>query len=371
MALSQVFINDFRNLEKIELQPLTEGFNFLYGQNGSGKTSFLEAIYYLGHRRSFRSLSADRLIRYSSDRFNVFSNINDQSGQFIPMGVERLQEGELRVRIDGQDVSTISELAAFLPIRLINVHSHHLLEGSPIFRRKYLDWGIFYQNKEFQAVWFRFKRLLKQRNAALRMRASGSELASWTRELIETALIFHDLRVSYLEQLLPFLKAILGKGLSHFFDLSGLTIDYLQGWDETKPYEEVLAAALPRDLERGFTHFGPHRGDLSFKINRIPAKEVLSTGQQKLLVCGMILAQGALLAGLVNKRPIYLIDDLPAELDTQSRSWLIGTLAEQQAQIFVTAVEQEAMSGILAQLGSPVKMFHVKHGTITEVSNSC
>lgn len=367
MALSQLFINDFRNLAKIELQPLVQGFNFLYGQNGSGKTSLLEAIYYLGHRRSFRSLNASHLIRYSSDRFNIFSEINDQSGCFVPMGIERLQEGDYRVRIAGQEVSTISELAAFLPIRLINVHSHHLLEGSPIFRRKYLDWGIFYHNNQFHTLWFRFKRILKQRNAALRMRASSTELASWTQELAEIALLFHELRVSYLKQLLPILMTILNKGLSQFFDLSGLTIDYLPGWDEGQAYGEILAQSLYKDLERGHTQFGPHRADLSFKLNQVPVKEVLSTGQQKLLVCGMILAQGALLAKLVNKRPIYLIDDLPAELDWQSRSWLVGVLAEQQAQIFVTAVEEEAMSEILAQIGSPVKMFHVKHGTITEM----
>ncbi len=370
MALSEIFINDFRNLAKVELQPLTRGFNFLYGQNGSGKTSFLEALYYLGHRRSFRCLSAERLIRYNSDRFNVFSSINDQNGQAIPMGVERLQEGDFRVRINGEDIATISELAAFLPIRLINVHSHHLLEGSPSFRRKYLDWGIFYHNQEFNAVWLRFKRLLKQRNAALRMRASPGELLSWTGEFAEAALRFHQLRLDYLGQLLPFLRAILSKGLSPFLDLSELSIDYQPGWDLRESYSELLAATLFKDLERGHTHYGPHRADLCLKINRISAKEVLSTGQQKLLVCGMIFAQGALLAKLVNKRPIYLIDDLPAELDLQSRSWLISTLAEQQAQIFVTAVEQEAMSGILAQVGSPVKMFHVKHGTITEMSSS-
>lgn len=369
MALSQVLINDFRNLTKVELQPLTCGFNFLYGQNGSGKTSFLEAIYYLGHRRSFRSLSAERLIRYDSDRFNLFSNINDQNGRTVPMGIERLQEGDFRVRMNGEDIATIAELAAFLPIRLINVHSHYLLEGSPSFRRKYLDWGIFYQNQEFNAVWGRFKRLLKQRNAALRMRASPGELLSWTGEFAEAALSFHQLRLDYLDQLLPFLRAILNKGLSPFLDLSGLSIEYQPGWDLNEAYPELLTASLFKDLERGYTQYGPHRADLSLKINRIPAKEVLSTGQQKLLVCGMMLAQGALLAKLVNKQPIYLIDDLPAELDAQGRGWLISTLAEQQAQIFVTAVEQEAMSEILAQVGSPVKMFHVKHGTITETTS--
>lgn len=371
MALSQLFINNFRNLERIELNPLTCGFNFLYGQNGSGKTSFLEAIYYLGHRRSFRSANADHLIRYSSDRLNVFCNIiNELDQSTIPMGLERLQEGDFRVRINGEEISTISALAFFLPIRLINVHSHFLLEGSPGYRRKYLDWGIFYQNQEFQAVWQRFNRLLRQRNAALRLRASFKELQSWTEALAAAALAFHDLRRSYLEQLLPLLRSILSTGLSPFFDLSDLTMDYQAGWDESQPYPALLRANLAKDLERGHTQFGPHRADLRFKIGQIPVKEVLSTGQQKLLVCGMIVAQGALLAQQTNKQPIYLVDDLPAELDCNSRHWLIQKLAEQQAQVFVTAVEQEAISGILAQLSCAVKMFHVKQGTINEVVQS-
>jgi DNA replication and repair protein RecF len=366
MGLNQIFINNFRNLSEVTLQPLTQGFNFLYGLNGSGKTSFLEAIYYLGHRRSFRSSNAERLIRYDCDRLSIFSNISDQSGQAIPMGIERLQEGDFRVRINGEDIATIAELATFLPMRLINVHSHQLLEGSPSFRRKYLDWGIFYQNQEFNSIWTRFNRLLKQRNAALRLRSSPGELLSWTQEFAEAAESFHQLRSHYFEQLLPILKNVLSQGLAPFFDLSGLNISYQPGWDRTQNYAELLRASFPKDLERGYTSYGPHRADLSLKINQVPAKEVLSTGQQKLLVCGMILAQGALLAKLVNKQPIYLIDDLPAELDIQSRSWLISTLTQQQAQIFVTAVEPDAMSGIFAQVGSPVKMFHVKHGNITE-----
>ncbi len=366
MALSHLVIHNFRNLAQIELEPLVQGFNFFYGQNGSGKTSLLEAIYYLGHRRSFRSLNPSHLIRHFHDQFNLFCNANDHLGQKIPIGIERLQEGDFRVRIKGEDIATISELASYLPIRLINVHSHHLMEGSPHFRRKYLDWGAFYQKQEFQDHWFRFKRLLKQRNAALRMQASSSELLSWTEEFADSALAFHEARSAYWAELFPYLQAIVHESLAPLFDLKDLSMAYLPGWDQEQAYSEILRAALPKDRERGYTFYGPHRADLSFKINNILAKEVLSTGQQKLLVCGMILAQGAFLAKKTNKQPIYLIDDLPSELDLSSRRWLIHALAEQQAQIFVTAVEQETINGILAQLSSPVKMFHVKQGDIRE-----
>lgn len=369
MVLSFLSITDFRNLAQVELHPLTTGFNFLYGKNGSGKTSFLEAIYYLGHRRSFRSLNAAHLIRYLYNRFCVFGKINDQHGQMIPLGIERLQQGECRIRADGQDIATISELAAFLPIRLINVHSHYLLEGSPAFRRKYLDWGMFYQNKEFHAVWFRFRRLLKQRNAALRRKALPRELAGWTQQLAEAGALFHQLRLTYIEQLLPILQDILTNNLSAFFKVADLQISYQPGWDTRLNYGEALAASISRDIERGTTQYGPHRADLSLCFNDIPAKDVLSTGQQKLLVCGMIVAQGILLEKQVHKTPIYLIDDLPAELDVQSRRWLLNTLADQKAQVFVTAVEAEAMSELLAQMEVSVKMFHVKQGSIQETDS--
>lgn len=366
MALGQLSIKNFRNLAQVELKLLTQGFNFFYGKNGSGKTSFLEVIYYLGHRRSFRSLNADHLIRYSSNCFNLFGKIFDSSGQIFPLGVERIEKGECRVRILGQDIATISELAAFLPMRLMNVHSHYLLEGSPVFRRKYLDWGIFYQNKEFYPIWFRFKRLLRQRNSALKKKVALSELISWTEQLAEAAKLFHDLRISYWHQLLPLLHDILSRHFSGFFDVSDLDITYQPGWDVTVSYEEMLETVLYQDLERGTTQYGPHRADLRLRFKKIPAKEALSTGQQKLLVCGMILAQGALLGKQVNKKPIYLIDDLPSELDIDSRQRFISILAEQQTQIFVTAVEEDALSGIFAQINSPVKMFHVKQGAIIE-----
>ena len=365
MALNELLIRDFRNLSRVQLDKLvTRGFNFFYGLNGSGKTSLLEAIYYLAHKRSFRSLNAKRLIRHDAERFSVFSKIISQNEQHIPLGVERLTSGESTVRLDSKEVDSLSELANVLPTRLINVHSHLMLEGSPLFRRKYLDWGIFYLNDDFLPIWYRFKRFLRQRNAALRHQASPQELASWTREVVAAGLAFHALRQAYFDQLLPIIREI----LSGFFDIRQLKISYKAGWDESASYEEILASSLAQDLERGHTHYGPHRADLSVSINRVSAKDVLSTGQQKLLVCGMILAQGALLARLTQRRPIYLIDDLPAELDIDSRRWLISTLAEQQAQIFVTAVEQEAMSGILAQMDEPVKMFHVKQGMVEEIS---
>ena len=104
-------------------------------------------------------------------------------------------------------------------------------------------------------------------------------------------------------------------------------------------------------------------------IDGIPVKHFLSRGQQKLLVCAMILAQGALLAKSVNKGLIYLVDDLPSELDFQSKQRLISLLTKQQAQIFITTIEHnDVCSFVSEEANVPLKVFHVEHGGVNEIA---
>ncbi len=360
MTLKSVEIMHFRNLEFVKAQPVTKGLNFIYGCNGSGKTSFLEAIYYLSLARSFRSSIADRIVGHNAEKLAIFGQIQHaQDEPTIPLGVERHVGGELKLKVHGQFVQSVAELAAYMPVQLINSHCHDLLEDGPILRRKYLDWGIFYLNTEFLRVWRLFYKALKQRNAALKALVSKSELESWTRELINTSSQIDQLRRDYVAQLIPLMTAM----MVELYPFTGLKVDYQSGWDTAFSYEEYLGRQLEKDRFLGYTQSGPHKADLKITINNIPAKDILSRGQQKLFVCAMILARGALLQSRVNKLPIYLVDDLPSELDVTNRFSLIALLSKQETQIFVTAVDNTCCEDF--SLCSPVKMFHVEHGKVT------
>jgi DNA replication and repair protein RecF len=361
MPLTRLDITDFRNLSSVNVEPISAGFNLLYGFNGSGKTSLLEAIYYLGLGRSFKSAAIGRVIRDSADKFQIFAHITPSGAQSIPVGIERQLEGDIKIRIAGKDIYSSAELADLTPVQLIHSHSYHLLEGGPVFRRKYLDWGVFYLNNNFLRIWRDYGQILRQRNAALRSQSPKKEIAIWTNELIGKAVQLDQLRRDYTQNLFPLLK----ETLAELLPLPNLRLNYYRGWDAETDFAEVLAASLEKDLQMGYTQAGPHRADLKASINKVLAKDILSRGQQKLFVCAMILAQGALLNSTANKKPIYLIDDLPAELDIVSRTNLITLLSKQQTQIFVTAVERQALSNVLSML--PLKMFHVEHGNITEV----
>ena len=330
MALLRLDVNDFRNLQAIKFEPHAVGFNLLYGLNGSGKTSIIEAIYYLSMGRSFRSSLINKIIRRDADKFNLFAHVSTPGEQTIPIGIERSLQGDMKIRIAGKDAISTAELAELTPVQLINAHCYNLLDAGPSFRRKYLDWGIFYLNSQFLRVWKDFGQILKQRNAALRKQSPKKEIDIWTQELIAKGLLLDQYRREYVEQLLPILESTLAELLV----LAHLKISYQSGWDREINYSDILAASYSKDALMGHTQFGPHRADLRITINKVSAKDILSRGQQKLFVCAMILAQGTLLKTCANKRPIYLIDDLPAELDIVSRTKLIALLSKQETQGF-------------------------------------
>lgn len=361
MKLTHLDIANFRNLVSVKLESIANGFNLFFGNNGSGKTSLLEAIHYLSLGRSFRSNIVERVINRSADRFFIFAHLARKTSDFTPIGIERHQSGEINMRVDGRDIRSIAELAELTPVQLIDSHCHELLESGPSVRRKYLDWGVFHSAPDFLRIWRQFERALKQRNAALREQSSKKELESWTNELAQYAVLLDKLRREYAENLTPHICEM----VSQLLDIKNIQISYYPGWDEVQAYEAILSRAFIRDSYLGYTQFGPHKADFKININHIPAKDILSRGQQKLFVCAMIMARGAMLQMQGNKQTIYLIDDLPSELDILSRTRLIDLLSSQSSQIFVTAVHRDDESLYLAK--GPLKMFHVEHGFVKEM----
>lgn len=362
MALVHFDISDFRNIITAHFDPIFQGVNLIVGNNGSGKTSILEAIYYLSFGRSFRSTTADRVINSHAHKLSLFANIvSDQSIQDA-IGLERCLDGALKIRINGKDAFSITDSASLLPVQLIDSYCHQLLDAGPAVRRKFLDWGIFYNNSDFLRSWRQFERVLKQRNAVLREQSARRELHAWTNELIRYAAIIDEMRRDYISKLLSRLEA----AIAELLEVSHLKISYWPGWDKNFTYTSILERSIDKDLSLGYTQYGPQKADLKIIINGVPAKDILSRGQQKLFVCAMIIARGTLLQGSTKRRPVYLVDDLPSELDAISRSKLLTLLYKQEAQIFVTAVDGDSLGS--SAVNDLMKVFHVEHGKVSEVS---
>jgi DNA replication and repair protein RecF len=359
MKIEQLKIEQVRNLSAISLTPNPQ-FNILYGANGSGKTSCLEAIYLLGFGRSFRTRQINRLIRYHQSTLTVFAQIRRLGGHFFSMGIEKSLQHKPRLKLGGEVVNTISQLASTLPLQLIHPESFQLLNAGPEERRKFIDWGVFHVEPGFLQAWQCYHRALKQRNALLRQfpTPSWQQIQVWTQECSKFGEQLNQFRMAYSAQLLVTIQEMLG----NLLPVSGFDITFKQGWCSTQSLAEAFEQSWAQDKQFGYTRVGPQRADLSVTVQGYPASQILSRGQQKLLICILYFSQTALLRHLTNKPSIFLLDDLMAELDASHRQQIIQWLATFDCQAFITGVEpaflEQAMSG------HTYSLFHVQQGQI-------
>lgn len=356
MALTRLLIRNFRNIESADLD-LAADFNFLIGANGSGKTSLLEAIYTLGHGRAFRTVQADKVIRHEQDEFILHGRVSD-NGRELSLGISKNNQGDTKVRIDGTDGHKISELAQLMPIQLITPEGFTLLNGGPKFRRAFIDWGCFHDDPQFFTAWSNLKRLLKQRNAALRQVNHYSQVKPWDLELVPLANQISEWRANYTASL----QQNIAETCAAFLPEYKLTFSFSRGWDKETDYGELLERQFERDRQLTYTSLGPHKADFRIRADGNAVEDLLSRGQLKLLMCALRLAQGEYLTLKSGRRCLYLIDDFASELDSQRRRLLATRLKATGAQVFVSAINAEQITDMI---GDNNKMFYIECGKIT------
>src|SRR5690242_11309359 len=161
MALSRLTLRDFRCFAALDLD-LSPRANLVLGDNASGKTSLLEALFVLSRGRSFRTSKAENLDRHGTEGFLISATSVENAGS-VPLGLAR-RGGILEARVGGAPAQNLAELTERLPVQLFDSTAHQLIEGGPRHRRQLLDWGTFHVEQGFLPVWRRYQRALKQRN---------------------------------------------------------------------------------------------------------------------------------------------------------------------------------------------------------------
>lgn len=358
MSISRVLIENFRNLRAVD-QCFSPHFNFILGKNGSGKTSLLEALFYLAHGRSFKSAVQSRIIHYQASQFTLHGQIQEQQHQWS-IGLQKLRQGSTKMKINGEDATKLADLAHLLPIQIITPEGLNLLNGGPRYKRAFLDWGLFHHQRAFFSVWRDLHRLLKQRNAYLVKARHYQELLPWDKSLASLSHQITQWRQDYAYALQ---QAIL-QSCELFLPEISLESSFYQGWDKKEDFADVLAKNFERDKHLGYTFSGPHKADLRFKVKGLPVEDMLSRGQLKLLMCALRLAQGEHLMQQKHRHCIFLIDDFASELDEQKRALLAERLQRSGSQVFVTAIHP---SQLKQMQGCSHRTFHIEDGILSEV----
>jgi DNA replication and repair protein RecF len=356
MTLAELRIEDLRCIETAELQ-FGSGINLIFGENGAGKTSILEAAFLLGRGRSFRTRANERLIRHGQAYCRAVGRTGGELPQSLGIEVRRATEFEsgTAARLNGSAVRSYAELAMTFPVQVMDPDAHKLIEASATRRRRWLDWVVFHVEPPFAGVWARYQRALLQRNTALKR--GLATLDTWDHELAKQGEELSASRQRVLAALQPYWAELTTELLG--VDLS---LGYAAGWDRSVPLVDALSASLPRDRDRGMTQVGPHRADVSLRIRGKPAREILSRGQQKLAAVALSLSQLEFLKAEYDLRPTLLLDDPSAELDKERLGRFITRVQCLQCQILVTALERDHRL-----FGQPEHVFHVEHGRVIRV----
>ena len=352
MGLAELTVDNVRCLEHLELS-LHPHRNLIWGGNGSGKTSLLEAIFLLGRGRSFRTRNSERLIRHGQSQLVVFGRTEDVPPRALGVQVSRV-EGT-RARISGTATASLTELTQAFPVQVIDPGIHQLVEEGGYRRRRWLDWAVFHVEPSFADHWARYTRALKQRNAALKAQPAQAEV--WNPELARLGESISEARRAVVDRLQPHWRFVVSSLVALDVELH-----YSRGWSQEVPLVEALKSAYPRDQARGLTHPGPHRGDVQIRLNGRPAREVLSRGQQKLVAIAMTLAQLYLLRDLGLPAATLLLDDPAAELDGVHLATFIERVRELACQLVLTALQSD-----FAAFGMPDRVFHVEQGKVQAV----
>ncbi len=350
MSIRQLRIGNLRIIEEMELEP-KDGVNLIWGENGSGKTSILEAVYILGRGRSFRKADNDQLTRNGQEHLTLFARTEDGNRNHN-VGLTKTQ-GSTQAKIDGVRISRMSDLARSIPLTVITPNSHEILERGPQYRRRFLDWGVFHVEPEFRNIFERYSRCLKQRNAALRMRGRFDH--SWDRELVEVGQNINNLRERYIRSFSEKMKHL----AQHLLGLERLEVEWHRGWSDKGDFEQILKDSVQGDVQAGYTRYGPHRADLTIKLGGQKVEKIASRGQQKMLVATMHLVQSELAREMSGIETVILIDDLTSELDSTNRNILLNQLQKSGSQALITGVEDISMGH-----HSFSGVFHVEQGSI-------
>jgi DNA replication and repair protein RecF len=404
---------DLRNLQQVKLQ--AAACNVIIGENGSGKTSLLEAIFLLSRGKSFRHSQPKRYVQHHRPSAIVHAVLTDGAS----LAIQKQTDATTVLRLNQNTVYNQSILTEQLPTLLIDPSSMDMLEQGSASRRQLLDWLVFHMKQSFHPQWIAYQRLLKQRNSLLKQSRSLTqvqlaEIKSWNKALANHAALIHHYREQVFLAWQPYFEKSIAQLLPSY--AQQISLSYHAGYDVAIPLDLQLDERLAQDLQLGYTRIGSHRADIhvhwrsqsemgvkdeksksvteyqtsttelsASKEQKLPtlkeqAANVLSRGEKKLLITALRLSQLPLLLNDDSAEqsasqnlqtdnqaittPVVLLDDITAELDDRAIDILLSTLAKLPCQVFMTSLTSDVLP-IVDQYWSSPNMFHMKQGELT------
>ncbi|MDQ3896409.1 MAG: DNA replication/repair protein RecF, partial [Actinomycetota bacterium] len=339
MQLTHLWLTDFRNYESADLT-LPPGLTVVRGANGEGKTNLLEAIGFLTTLASFRGVPGEALVRDGATEAFVRGE-GERHGRRLLVEAEIAPGGRGRVTVNKQRLRRSSDLLDALRVSVFAPDDLELVKDGPSARRRYLDDTLVALSPKHDALRRDLDRILRQRTALLRQSAHAfgpagrgrltaditSTLDVWDAKLVAAGEALADARAALVTRLEPALAKAYGDVAPARSEVSAA---YEAPW-RAAGLAAALARARAEELRRGVCLVGPHRDDLTLRINAMPARTHASQGEQRSMALALRLAAHRLVADALDDVPVLLLDDVFSELDPGRAEALLHHLPAGQA----------------------------------------
>lgn len=350
MRMNKLALTNFRSYSQLELE-LQPGTTTFIGDNGSGKTNIAEALIYLSFLSSHRVSNNTPLVTLGAQQAIIRSEI-ERDNRVLQIDLEINISKANRARINGNPTRSQREILGACQVVYFSPEDLDLVRGEPGVRRDFLDRLLITRAPRLAGVIADYDRVVKQRNALLKTRASTSALIPWNEQLIKFGAQLTAERIALIEALNPWVAL----NYANLNEVKPASISYKcnsQGVSNNPENNiEVLSKRLDetsyQEIERGVTLIGPHRDDLHLQIGDFPAKGYASHGESWSMAIALRIGSFNLLKS-EGAEPILILDDVFAELDNSRRIQLMSATLMAEQTIITAAVEADLPSELLTQ----------------------
>ncbi len=362
MYISRIFYENFRNFQSLDLS-FGQGFIVLTGQNGAGKTNFLEGIYVGASLRRFPESKSSQFFGEGKDFFRINISSKQKEEGIQELLIEKTQESYRQVLKINHQKTTRVKYTDFLPVVSFVPQDLNLLTHSPAGRRRFLNETLSLVSSQYRADYGEFRKALEQRNELLvkiqNHEAATEELEIWDEKLAEFGSSITSLRGVFLGYLNEHIGGIM-QVLSP--ELSNCQFRYHPGGEgDRQVFLERLRAARIKELSLGSTVVGPHRDDFGVFVGGKEAAGFISRGQMRSITLALKVLEKQYFEEIKKASPIIVLDDVFSEFDHIHQKQLVSFL-EQLGQVFLTTAHLEEIQKYLAQ---KTQIFNIKNGEVS------
>ncbi len=372
MKLNQISVTNFRNIEKLNIE-FDKKLNIFYGENGQGKTSILEAIYFLSISKSFRAKSEKIVLQFEKDFFDIKGCFTDRDNrEFVVRIFYSLKNGK-NLFLNENKLNKYSEIIGITPVILLSLEDLELTYGVPSNRRKFIDILLSQVSPLYLHTLQNFRKSILQRNKHLNLiyekKESINSLFPWDEQIVKhgSEIILSRLRlIEYMNKSISIYYRLISEKNENIkvkyksritSKLEKINIDLIED-----KFSELLKSELQTDLQKQSTTIGPHRDDIQFFMNDNLFKSFGSQGENKTFLIALKFLEGDYIKKKLKTEPIFLMDDIFGELDSKR----IDKLTEHVSmlgQTFITTVSKNRFS---ISKFKDINFINIKNGLIVQ-----